>query len=164
MAYVFGFGKDVTRLMYSMRDWKLEDVKRDGGTPSCLALRPYEIRNDGAKDSPPDLGISTYWIEVKTRIWPNYIHWILALYDNKFGKFCQHEWANGVCRDNQEFAKKHGAHVYPCPINDWPLHYFLTIQTKDSMMTMKRIQTIYMVTTVSFFRRIGESGELLITR
>ena len=46
MAYAFKFGPDVTRLIESMRDWKLEDVKRRGGTPSRLALFFYVIRSD----------------------------------------------------------------------------------------------------------------------
>ena len=32
MAYAFGFPKDVTDRMYSMRDWRLEEVKEKGGT------------------------------------------------------------------------------------------------------------------------------------
>ena len=43
MAYVFGFPKEVTNLIYDMRDWKLEDVKQNNGTPSCLALKPFRI-------------------------------------------------------------------------------------------------------------------------
>ena len=43
MAYVFGFPKEVTNLIYDMRDWKLEDVKQNNGTPSCLALKPFSI-------------------------------------------------------------------------------------------------------------------------
>ena len=43
MAYVFGFNKDITDIIYSFRDWKLEEVKRYGGTPSRLALKPYKI-------------------------------------------------------------------------------------------------------------------------
>ena len=43
MAYVFGFNKDITDIIYSFRDWKLEEVKRKEGTPSCLALKPYKI-------------------------------------------------------------------------------------------------------------------------
>ena len=45
MAYALGFSKDLTNLIYSMRDWKLEDVKRNGGTPSRLALKLFKIRN-----------------------------------------------------------------------------------------------------------------------
>ena len=44
MAYVFGFPKDVTNLIYDMRDWKLEDVKQNNGTPSCLALKSFTIK------------------------------------------------------------------------------------------------------------------------
>ena len=61
MAYVFGFGEDATSILYAMRDWKLEDVKRMGGTPSCRALRPYNINNISC--SQPD----AYWICVVKR-------------------------------------------------------------------------------------------------
>ena len=50
MAYVFGFTRGVTGLIYAMHDWKLEDVKRSGGTPSGLALAPFEIDNTTAED------------------------------------------------------------------------------------------------------------------
>ena len=32
MAYALGFPKDVTERIYSMRDWRLEEVKAKGGT------------------------------------------------------------------------------------------------------------------------------------
>ena len=32
----------------------------------------------------------------------------------------EHEWANGVCKGNEEFEKRHGKQVYPCPLNPWP--------------------------------------------
>ena len=58
----FGFSKDVTRILYSMRDWKLEDVKRDGGTPSCLALQPYRVDNCGIQ---PGYWKGSYFIQVQ---------------------------------------------------------------------------------------------------
>ena len=39
MAFVFGFPKDVTDLLCDWRDWRLEEVKRAGGTPSALAIK-----------------------------------------------------------------------------------------------------------------------------
>ena len=43
MAYALGFPAEVTNLIYSMRDWKLEEVRRKGGTPSCLAIKPFKL-------------------------------------------------------------------------------------------------------------------------
>ena len=45
MAYVFGFSKDVTEIIYSMRDFRYEEIKKSGGTPSRLCFVctwPYE--------------------------------------------------------------------------------------------------------------------------
>ena len=39
MACAFGFPRDVTDLISSMRDWRLEEVRRSGGTPSALSIR-----------------------------------------------------------------------------------------------------------------------------
>ena len=41
MAYSLGFPKDVTDLLYSMRDWRLEEVRAAGGTPVALMLRKH---------------------------------------------------------------------------------------------------------------------------
>jgi hypothetical protein len=38
MAYAFGFPKDVTDLITDMSDWRLEQVVREGGTPSARCL------------------------------------------------------------------------------------------------------------------------------
>ena len=62
MAYVFGFDKDVTRLIYSFRDSKFESVKRNGGTPSCRALEPYKIDNCGIQ---PGYWNGSYFIQVR---------------------------------------------------------------------------------------------------
>ena len=43
MAYALGFPAEVTNLIYSMRDWKLEEVRRKEGTPSCLAIKPFKL-------------------------------------------------------------------------------------------------------------------------
>ena len=47
MAYVFGFDKDVTRLISSFLDFKYENVIQKGGTPSCLAFKSYRVDNCG---------------------------------------------------------------------------------------------------------------------
>ena len=83
MAYVFRFPDVVTDLISSMRDWKLEDVKKKGGTPSRLGLVPFSISNHTAEFQPRELRPCTYWITVRTR----YIHdrvWITCLIDNEF--------------------------------------------------------------------------------
>ena len=41
MAYALGFPKDVTDVLYSMRDWRLEEVRAAGGTPVALMLRKH---------------------------------------------------------------------------------------------------------------------------
>ena len=84
-----------------MRDWKLEAVRKTGGTPSCLALLPFKI-----KSCPPDNN-HKYWICVENRI----IHptiWILALSDNDWSKVSQWEWADGLYKGNDDVDAKHG--------------------------------------------------------
>ena len=46
MAYVFGFPKDVTDIISSCRDFRFEEVKAAGGTPSALALQPFRLVRD----------------------------------------------------------------------------------------------------------------------
>lgn len=71
MAYAFGFGKDITDLIYSMRDWRLEEIKLKGGTPSRLALKPFTIWNLKIDPPPPGSYLSyladteTYHIRVR---------------------------------------------------------------------------------------------------
>ena len=50
MAYALGFPKDVTDMLYSMRDWRLEQVRADGGTPVALMLRQHVTIE---RDPPP---------------------------------------------------------------------------------------------------------------
>ena len=57
------------------------------------------------------MGITTYWITVATRKRLRGL-WITGLLNNKFEKLIEHDWANGVCKENQEFEKKHGKHVF----------------------------------------------------
>jgi len=59
MAYALGFPKDVTELLYSLRDWRWEMVRDNGGTPSRLC---FEI---GMPPSSEDA-----W---KPRLWPLYM-------------------------------------------------------------------------------------------
>jgi hypothetical protein len=48
MAYAFGFPKDVTDRIYSMRDWRLEEVKAKRGTKLSREIRVWH-------DPPPPL-------------------------------------------------------------------------------------------------------------
>jgi len=43
MAYALGFPASVTHQIEACRDWRLEEVKRRGGTPSRLGLLPFRI-------------------------------------------------------------------------------------------------------------------------
>jgi len=43
MAYALGFPAEITNLIYSMRDWKFEEIRERGGTPSCLAIKPFKL-------------------------------------------------------------------------------------------------------------------------
>jgi hypothetical protein len=43
MAYAFGFPRDVTNLIYSMRDWRWEMVRAGGKTPSARCFNGKSI-------------------------------------------------------------------------------------------------------------------------
>jgi len=58
MAYALGFPRDVTDRIYSMRDWRWERVRRNGGTPSRLCF---------------ELGLRYPWHEDGTT-------WLVAIY------------------------------------------------------------------------------------
>jgi len=47
MAYALGFPRDVTDRIYSMRDWRWEIVRRNGGTPSRLCFKITSWHEDG---------------------------------------------------------------------------------------------------------------------
>ena len=103
-----------------MRDWRLEAVKKKRGTPSRLGLKPFIISNLTAEyQRPPfDIGRCTYWIAVRVRIDHPSIY-IICIFDNKVFSSDEQEWNNGVCKGNDEIERKHGKHVYPCPIIPW---------------------------------------------
>ena len=113
MAYVLGFPAEITSLIYSMRDWKLEEVKKKGGTPSRLALKPFRIDNRREEIGAELASPSAYFIQVTNR----YIHpdiWMHGLIDNTWGKWAEIEWADNILKGNDDFEKLHGSHVYPC--------------------------------------------------
>jgi len=72
MSYALALPSDCTQLIGHCRDWRLEEVRRNGGTPSRLALRPFRIRNWFADPSDDDeersfLSMFSYYIEVCRR-------------------------------------------------------------------------------------------------
>ncbi len=97
MAYALSLPSDVTQLIYNCRDWRLEEVRRKGGTSSRLALLPFHIRN--WKVDPPDddgerslLSDFSYYIEVCKRDHSDK-HWILALLPGGYFRAGGNEWA-----------------------------------------------------------------------
>ena len=74
MAYVLGLPREVTRQIESFRDWRLEEVKRNGGTPSRLALRPFDILRPTGPQPAADYR-DTYYIRVQKKRWtdPEYV-------------------------------------------------------------------------------------------
>ena len=116
MAYVFRFPPEVTNLIYSMRDWRLEDVKKTDGTPSRLALKPYNVMR--RKYTEPD----TYLIRVQKRWNVREKVWIVGLCQDKFTKLEDWVWLNTCNNENPEIERKHGPLVYPClsPIMNEP--------------------------------------------
>ena len=43
MAYALNFPKDVTKIIYSMRDFRYEAVRENGGTPSKLCFSDWPL-------------------------------------------------------------------------------------------------------------------------
>ena len=105
MAYVFGFPKEVTNLIYDMRDWKLEDVKQNNGTPSCLALKPFRIWPQ------PFPVPNNYKIIVYPKNRSNKEVWIVALFGLGFRKTFWSVWKNYDLDQNHDYDSRHGAHV-----------------------------------------------------
>ena len=99
MAYVFRFPDEVTALIYSMRDWRLEDVMRKRGTPTRLGLVPYSISNHTAEFQRCDLRPCTYWITVRARVRDPSV-WIIGIIDNVF--FSEHLNMNGLTASARE--------------------------------------------------------------
>ena len=118
MAYVFGFPKEVTNLIYDMRDWKLEDVKQNNGTPSCLALKPFSIW-------PRSFCVpNCYSIHVGKKNLRNKEVWIVALFGLGFRKTSYRYWKNNDLDQYHDYDSRHGAHVFPCLYN-YPYTYYI---------------------------------------
>jgi len=99
MAYVFGFPAEVTRLIEACRDWCLEDVKRAGGTPSCLGLRPFHITRGW-----DPYWVGCYFISVEPRSraveW-----WTLQRSDGIFRKLGGTAWGERIDNGNGDCFK-----------------------------------------------------------
>ena len=119
MAYALGFSTEITALIYSMRDFRLEEVKRRGGTPSRIVISPYKIWNlkvdkplPGTCHAEFESG-SGYWIVVKTL----YSHpriWISGLHENRWWKNGEWDWSGNIRKGNDQIDRVHGPHIYPC--------------------------------------------------
>jgi hypothetical protein len=113
MAYAFGFPRGVTDLIYQMRDWRWEMVRREGGTPSRLALKPFRIWN--YKVDIPQTGSDQavladhgyYWIHV-TKLCPDPDIYVLSLGDDIWHRCWDNDWADNVDKGNDGTATKHG--------------------------------------------------------
>lgn len=119
MAYALGFDKEVTRIIYSMRDWTLESVKQNGGTPSCCALKPFEIENQASIRFDPFT--ATYGIRVrKTDVSPHVS--VLALENNSWSKKESWIWKEcfrfSLCNNKIDAAHGQKVHVLPCPFDN----------------------------------------------
>ena len=119
MAYAFGFPRGVTDLIYQMRDWRWEMVRREGGTPSRLALKPFRIWNYKV-DVPPAgsdqvflANHSNYWIHVTKLcpdpdVYPAPDIYVLSLGDDIWHRCWDNDWADNVDKGNDGTATKHG--------------------------------------------------------
>ena len=109
MAYVFGFPHGVTNLIYSFRDWRLEDVKRKQGTPSRLALKPYKFMI--VNFTKPD----TYLIRLEVHFdTPDEEAWIFSCEEDEYFLRNTSDWDNVYNKENYTLERRHGPLVYPC--------------------------------------------------
>ena len=53
MAYAFRLPADVTGLIYDMRDWRLEKVRAEGGTPIARLMRSDQAPSVSIWRTPP---------------------------------------------------------------------------------------------------------------
>ena len=123
MAYAFGFSRDITNLIYSMRDWRLEEVKLKGGTPSRLAMKSFTISNLKVdpplpgSDLPYSANINTYLICVSNDSFDSDDVWILRLYDNEWCRQPHWHWCQCHSLDyaNDDIDEAHGPQVHVVP-------------------------------------------------
>ena len=97
MAYALGFPASVTRQIEACRDWRLEEVKRRGGTPSRLGLLPFQITPAA---SPYREG--AYFIDVLKKSFSveNRDQWILQRSDGVLEKLGEASWGESLDSGN----------------------------------------------------------------
>ena len=102
MAYALGFPASVTRQIEACRDWRLEEVKRRGGTPSRLGLLPFQI-TPGA--SPYREG--AYFIDVLKKSFSveNRDQWILQRSDGVLEKLGEASWGESLDSDLEKLGE-----------------------------------------------------------
>ena len=98
MSYALPLPSECTQLIGHCRDWRLEEVRRDGGTPSRLALRPFRIRNWFVDPSEDDeertfLSLFSYYIEVYRRDCTDG-HWVYNPLPGGYFRAGGNEWAS----------------------------------------------------------------------
>ena len=98
MAYVLGLPWEVTRHVESFRDWRLEDVKRNGGTPSRLALLPFDILRPTGPQPAADYR-DTYYIRVQKKCWTD-AQYVMSRGDGVFERMAGHEWGENLGQGN----------------------------------------------------------------
>ena len=95
MAYALAFPRDVTDLIYSMRDWRWERVRANGGTPSRLC---FEIGGPVSQEKPTlrTIGMPFYedpgYGEVVLDFWSR-VGGYVQIERHTF----QPEWVGGIC-------------------------------------------------------------------
>ena len=96
MAYALGFPASVTRQIEACRDWRLEEVKRRGGTPSRLGLLPFQI-TPGREDLR-----DMYFIDVLKKSFSvqNRDQWILQRSDGVLEKLGEASWGESLDSGN----------------------------------------------------------------
>ena len=98
MAYALGLPWEVTRQVESFRDWRLEDVKRNGGTPSRLALLPFDILRPTGPQPAADYR-DTYYIRVQKKCWTDPGH-VMSRTDGVIERMAGNCWGETLSNGN----------------------------------------------------------------
>ena len=96
MAYALGFPPEVTLRIESLRDWRLEEVKRNGGTPSRLALIPFDITT---RHNSYSQWYDKYMIKVEKNTWTDN-NYVMARVDGKFERLGEWMWGESIDNGN----------------------------------------------------------------
>jgi hypothetical protein len=105
MAYALGFPRDVTDLIYSMRDWRGEMVRASGGTPSrlCFEIGVWPVSQEKPRLRP--IGMPYYEVQSDNED-PEYGEVVLDLWSREGGYVqierhsLQPEWIGGISYSN----------------------------------------------------------------